>query len=468
MASDADGPKGHPSVYIHAPRPQPAVMGPDKAHGPHMLNARMSALAKLTEPDRPSPSPDNTNLSADSAQSDSWRSLLPEGDPARVNRDDTHTPEQSWRSFLSVQSPCSEADSHDMYLVPSGSSDRLGVPEEEDDECEPLRFGRRADLFVRRPSVTPIAIADAPQRLPNLHELRSASKGSGERPKLHAFAYKSSDDLYVKPLRPRSIVGVSAFDNPDGPESPINTRKCATRSPPPKLNLGPDASEEEREHWPTSSRRAMSPGLSPLSMDSSAPSDGSSPSSETMRIARAPDASDPTLWHSLNTLALQPLTTRLEVLAEPQGEADSTAPKSATVPRVHTEFGPGCESPDEDTSAAVERLKTCDTRVSMVSTENLYILSLHLPHFTLDGITVATKGFNRRTLHIIANRWGDKENDHFERRITFGADAVMSAIRARFDGEHLHVDIPRKTQQHPRSRFAHGLVPPSNASRSTY
>lgn len=445
MAPDADEPGGQHTMHIHAPRPQSA------AHTTELLSARQSALAKLTEPSAPPPPAGTTHGSTahDAAPSDSWRSLLPDGDPARVNRDDTHTPEQSWRCFLSAQSPTSDADSHEMYLGPSGSSDRLPPhTDDDDDAAERLSFGRRADLFVRRSVVTPITIANAHHRLPNMHELETASKDAGERPKVHAFAYNaSSDDLYVRPMRPRSIIGVAAFDQLDSAKSPQDTpgAKSERSGAPPKLRLDGDAGEEERAHWPTSSRHAMSPLASPLSCASSAPSAAHSPASDAV------GAHDPAAPPS-ETGLIAPITTHPQALREMGVRSASEGPRSATLPRPHTELGRAAETLDDETPAGGEQVKTSDPRVSMMSTDHLYTLSLHVPGFSLDGITVATKGFNRRTLHIIATRWGHGDGDHFERRITFGADAVMTAIRARFDGEHLHVEIPRRTTRPTRLR----------------
>lgn len=430
-------------MHLHAPRPQSA------AHASELLSARQSALAKLTEPSAspgPSEGGPHASPSQDTTSNDSWRSLLPENDPARVNRDDTHTPEQSWRCFLSAQSPTSDADSHEMYLGPSGSSDRLPPHTDDDDDAvERLSFGRRADLFVRRSVVTPIAIANAHQRLPNMHELETASKDAGEQPKVHAFAYNASDDLYVRPMRPRSIIGVAAVDQLDSKPAPDAPPKPA-RPAPPKLRLESDAGEEERAHWPTSSRHVMSPIASPLSCTSPAPSTAPSPASDGVLPAHAPAS------HSPDAAPIAPITTHPQALREMGVPAVLHGPRSATYPRPHTELGRAPESLDDETPAGGEPVKTSDPRVSMMSTDSLYTLSLHVPGFSLEGITVATKGFNRRTLHIIATRWGHADSDHFERRITFAADAIMTAIRARFDGEHLHVEIPRRTARLTRQR----------------
>ncbi|WFC97000.1 hypothetical protein MBRA1_003666 [Malassezia brasiliensis] len=459
MAPGADELGGHHAMHLHAPRPQSA------APVSELLDARQSALAKLTEPSVSTPPPSGaqpTNLPHEPAANDSWRSLLPDNDPARLNRDDTHTPEQSWRCFLSAQSPTSDADSHEMYLGPSGSSDRLPPhTDDDDDDAERLSFGRRADLFVRRSVVTPIAIANAHQRLPNMHELETASKDAGEQPKVHAFAYKASDDLYVRPMRPRSIIGVAALDQLDSKPATDAPVKPA-RPAPPMLHLESDAGEEERANWPTSSRHVMSPIASPLSCTSPVPSATPSPASDGALAAPRP------ALHPPDAQPIAPITTHPQALREMGGPAVLHGPRSASYPQPNTERGRASESLEDETPAGGEPVKTSDPRVSMMSTDSLYTLSLHVPGFSLDGITVATKGFNRRTLHIIATRWGHGDSDHFERRITFAADAIMTAIRARFDGEHLHVEIPRRTARPTRQRdlptlasLAQGARPPA-------
>lgn len=60
----------------------------------------------------------------------------------------------------------------------------------------------------------------------------------------------------------------------------------------------------------------------------------------------------------------------------------------------------------------------------------------------LDCITLATK--SRRTLHIVADRWERENSAHFERKVTFGADADLAKIRAQFDGSMLRVTVSRR------------------------
>ncbi|WFD23972.1 hypothetical protein MEQU1_002667 [Malassezia equina] len=83
-----------------------------------------------------------------------------------------------------------------------------------------------------------------------------------------------------------------------------------------------------------------------------------------------------------------------------------------------------------------------DQRVTISTTPDVYAVTISIPGVSIDGLTLAMKGPHRRTLHVMANRWDSDE--HFERRITFGPDADMSSIRARFEDGHLYVDVLRK------------------------
>lgn len=100
-----------------------------------------------------------------------------------------------------------------------------------------------------------------------------------------------------------------------------------------------------------------------------------------------------------------------------------------------TELMPPHVQPDAD---------ALGVKFSMLRSQREYVLRFYLPGFELDGIALTTKGFNKRTMHLIANRWDADGNVQFDRRITFSADAALSAIRARFEHQTLHVTIPRK------------------------
>ncbi|CAE6415107.1 unnamed protein product [Rhizoctonia solani] len=72
-----------------------------------------------------------------------------------------------------------------------------------------------------------------------------------------------------------------------------------------------------------------------------------------------------------------------------------------------------------------------------------WIISVRLPGFAPDGITVGTR--RGRVLMIVADNYNDDDGaGHFERRISFGYDADMAAIRAEFNGDMLRVTVPRR------------------------
>lgn len=105
----------------------------------------------------------------------------------------------------------------------------------------------------------------------------------------------------------------------------------------------------------------------------------------------------------------------------------------------------------DDRSLAEVACTDCQTdadhlgiRFCMLKSQREYVLEFFLPGFSLDGIALTTKGFNKRTLHLIANRWDAEGSVQFDRRITFSADASLTAIRARFENETLCVTVPRK------------------------
>ncbi|QRW23796.1 hypothetical protein RhiXN_10120 [Rhizoctonia solani] len=71
-----------------------------------------------------------------------------------------------------------------------------------------------------------------------------------------------------------------------------------------------------------------------------------------------------------------------------------------------------------------------------------WVISVRLPGFAPDGITVGTR--RGRVLMIVADNYNDDDGGHFERRISFGYDADMAAIRAEFNGDLLRVTVPRR------------------------
>lgn len=80
-----------------------------------------------------------------------------------------------------------------------------------------------------------------------------------------------------------------------------------------------------------------------------------------------------------------------------------------------------------------------------------YEIIVRLQGVSLNSITLSTR--RRRVLHIAADCYADGDlaahpsgggGGHWERRIGFGWDADLTAVRAEFDGRFLKVIVPRK------------------------
>jgi len=87
--------------------------------------------------------------------------------------------------------------------------------------------------------------------------------------------------------------------------------------------------------------------------------------------------------------------------------------------------------------------------VEVTTTSSAYTLSIHLPSFHRDEITVSLR--KHRVLHIVADRFltvsnvlHNTEDEHFEKRISFGYDADMRGVRADFLEGVLRVTVPRR------------------------
>ncbi|KAF7971618.1 hypothetical protein HWV62_20722 [Athelia sp. TMB] len=79
--------------------------------------------------------------------------------------------------------------------------------------------------------------------------------------------------------------------------------------------------------------------------------------------------------------------------------------------------------------------------VRVETARGAYTLHISLPGFRRDAITLATR--RRRVLHVVADDWAPG-GGHFERRVSFGWDAELGAVRAEFDGSVLRVVVPRR------------------------
>ncbi|KIM83327.1 hypothetical protein PILCRDRAFT_97209 [Piloderma croceum F 1598] len=116
------------------------------------------------------------------------------------------------------------------------------------------------------------------------------------------------------------------------------------------------------------------------------------------------------------------------------------APVILTPPPPPTESGRTARAPYEPflchNAVAEDRHS-----IAVETSTSEYRLIVHLPGFSRDAITLATR--RRRILHVVADSWAPG-GGHFERRVSFGYDADLSQVRAEFDGDTLRVTIPRR------------------------
>nr|XP_019045409.1 hypothetical protein I302_05798 [Kwoniella bestiolae CBS 10118]OCF24339.1 hypothetical protein I302_05798 [Kwoniella bestiolae CBS 10118] len=98
----------------------------------------------------------------------------------------------------------------------------------------------------------------------------------------------------------------------------------------------------------------------------------------------------------------------------------------------------------------IEIIKGAEGRIAIKSTPQLYDIMVWLPGFSLDNITIATRG--TRTIHIVADQWD--EGDHAQWDIKLGEDANLKSVNAKFTGKELRVTVAREQRfTNPRLRL---------------
>lgn len=369
------------------------------------LSARISALAKLTE----SESKETEHIPTfdfDKNESDSWRSLLPLQDPFRADEQPPGSQqEESWKSFINVNSPYGANDCREIFLGPARSSspDHL----EALDDSIPT-FGRRADLFVRRSS----ALSHSPVKMNRTISSQPSTdtEMGGSPPSRHGLRASSTSDSWRSHFIDNTIACSSDL-------AYMQEQRTGSSS----LVM-----DNERANWPTSTRHQAWHDV-PMEMTSSFASGSTSRSESAL---------------SPMTFGSTPLMQKCSSMPKPSslgtspdslfGNVTVNKGVSATKMDLFT-----VEISNNDVVMSPE-----DQRVTISTTPDVYTVTIHIPGVSIDGLTLAMKGHHRRTLHVMANRWDSDE--HFERRITFGPDADMSSIRARFEDGHLFVDVLRK------------------------
>lgn len=314
---------------------------------------------------------------------------------------------ESWRSFLSVQSPTlNEGGAKKIFLGSPLAFAGDSAISNEDEEVDLLKIGSRADFIIRRPS-------------------SSALERSTSALKILA----TEEDLSESPSRARltPITTSSSFKVAQSGEveetlvSPLSTDQ-----------------ENERANWPTSRRRNT--------MDST----------EERRPHRA-------LFLSPQAPGRNTTRSKSDIIhADVQISADYRQKKADSMPscmshdkpwsdNAVTSLGEYLDDLSIDASQGTDHandqdrvISTPDKRITVSTSATDHQVIIHMPGFDSDAITLTLKGTGRRTLHVLANRWDSDKTERFERRITFGIDADLSLIRARFEDDHLYVNVPRK------------------------
>ena len=136
----------------------------------------------------------------------------------------------------------------------------------------------------------------------------------------------------------------------------------------------------------------------------------------------------------------------------------SSSSASSVLTPLQADLSPptGSASPGDSGSPVRESKAKHPPTVEVNTTSSTYTLAIHLPSFHRDEITVSLR--KHRVLHIVADRFltlsgvlHNAEDEHFEKRISFGYDADMRGVRADFSDEVLRVVVPRKEESVIRS-----------------
>jgi len=132
----------------------------------------------------------------------------------------------------------------------------------------------------------------------------------------------------------------------------------------------------------------------------------------------------------------------------------SSSSASSVLTSLRTDLSPstgsappgGSVSPARESEAVVAKQHPT---VEVNTSSSAYTLSIHLPSFHRDEITVSLR--KHRVLHIVADRFltlsnvlHSTEEQHFEKRISFGYDADMRGVRADHSEGILRVMVPRR------------------------
>ncbi|ODN93400.1 hypothetical protein L198_05264 [Cryptococcus wingfieldii CBS 7118] len=115
----------------------------------------------------------------------------------------------------------------------------------------------------------------------------------------------------------------------------------------------------------------------------------------------------------------------------------------------------------------IEVIKGSEGRIAIKSIPTAYEILVWLPGFSLDNITIATRG--HRTIHIVADQWD--EGDHAQWDIKLGEDANLRSVNAKFTGKELRVTVARQIPEwqlaRDRQQRSNRSIASASTSRST-
>ncbi|WVQ85031.1 hypothetical protein IAT38_007195 [Cryptococcus sp. DSM 104549] len=110
----------------------------------------------------------------------------------------------------------------------------------------------------------------------------------------------------------------------------------------------------------------------------------------------------------------------------------------------------------------IEVIKGAEGRIAIKSTAVMYDIMVWLPGFSIDNITIATRG--TRTIHIVADQWD--EGDHAQWDIKLGEDANLKSVNAKFTGKELRVTVAREQSEYQRSRKLRAAAAESRSAQA--
>ncbi|CAE6467261.1 unnamed protein product [Rhizoctonia solani] len=224
-----------------------------------------------------------------------------------------------------------------------------------------------------------------------------------------------------------------------GGASPGKVRTPPISAPPPPSAVEDiKRKEKERETMPSpiAEESTPSPGSNSKRTRANLSLDLSSTLSSRGSTASLPLIGHTPIEHLVQQDDMQNKPRRASMMAPP------AAPPHVHTPPVHP---PSYEYPFLPHHAPRQPLEVRveENSASTGMDAGSWVISVRLPGFAPDGITVGTR--RGRVLMIVADNYNDDDGaGHFERRISFGYDADMAAIRADFNGDLLRVTVPRK------------------------